>query len=40
VHAGEGGLGAETLPRAPKLQRWAEILLIYVKLVFHEFLSP
>jgi hypothetical protein len=26
---GGGGLGAETLPRALKLQRWAEIFLIH-----------
>jgi hypothetical protein len=37
MHAWEGGLGAETLPRPTKFQRWVEIFLIYVQLVLHEF---
>jgi hypothetical protein len=40
VHTRDGGLGAETLLRDPKLQRWAEIFLIHEQLVLLNFLSP
>jgi hypothetical protein len=37
VHASKGGLGRETLPRAPNFQRWIEIFFINEQLVLHEF---
>jgi hypothetical protein len=37
VHIEEGGLGAETLPRAPKIQWWVEFFLIHEQLALHEF---
>jgi hypothetical protein len=37
VHAWEGDLGAETLPRAPKLEWWVGIFLINEQLVLYEF---
>jgi hypothetical protein len=37
VDAGEGGLGAATLARAPQLQWWGEIFLMHYKFFFLNF---
>jgi hypothetical protein len=39
-HAGEGGLGTETLPGAPQHQWWAQIVLITHKLFLFNFDCP
>jgi hypothetical protein len=40
VDAGEGGLGAETLPGAPQFQQWGEIFLIDNEKKFLNFEHP